>query len=177
MTKLTASDGAASDYFGDSVAIDGDTLVVGARYDDDNGSASGSVYVFIHSGIIWTQQAKLTASDGAADDRFGSSVAIDGDTIVVGALLNDDNGTDSGTAYVFTRSGTTWTQQAKLTASDGALDDEFGQSVAIAGDTIVVGADRDDDNGNRQWIAYVFTRSGTAWTGASQTDSQRWCCG
>ena len=103
-------------------------------------SDSGSAYVFTRTGTTWTEQAKLTASDGAADDRFGSSVAIAGDTIVVGAYWDDDNGSDSGSAYVFTRTGTTWTEQAKLTASDGAADDQFGRSVAIAGDTIVVGA-------------------------------------
>ena len=123
-----------------SVAIAGDTIVVGAWLDDDNGTDSGSAYVFTRTGTTWTEQAKLTASDGAADDQFGISVAIAGDTIVVGAYRDDDNGTDSGSAYVFTRTGTTWTQQAKLTASDGAADDQFGSSVAIAGDTIVVGA-------------------------------------
>ena len=119
------------------------------------------------------EQAKLTASDGAADDLFGESVAIAGDTIVVGAWLDDVNGiTDSGSAYVFTRTGTTWTEQAKLTASDGAANDQFGRSVAIAGDTIVVGALEDDDNGTDSGSAYVFTRTGTTWTRASQTDSQ-----
>ena len=100
------------------------------------------------------------------------SVAIAGDTIVVGAYWDDDNGTNSGSAYVFTRTGTTWTEQAKLTASDGAADDQFGISVAIAGDTIVVGAYWDDDNGSDSGSAYVFTRTGTTWTRASQTDSQ-----
>ena len=128
------------DNFGDSVAIAGDTIVVGAPGDDDNGSDSGSAYVFTRTGTTWTEQAKLTASDGAADDYFGSSVAIAGDTIVVGASGDDDEWQCSGSAYVFTRTGTTWTEQAKLTASDGAANDHFGGSVAIAGDTIVVGS-------------------------------------
>ena len=135
--KLTASDGAANDHFGVSVAIAGDTIVVGAYGDDDSGSDSGSAYVFTRTGTTWTEQTKLTASDGAAGDQFGTSVAITGDTIVVGADLDD---TASGSAYVFTRTGTAWMEQAKLTASDGAAVDSFGISVAIVGDTIVVGA-------------------------------------
>ena len=102
-------------------------------------------------------EAKLTASDGAAADYFGYSVAISGDTGVVGAYGNDnEKGSNSGSAYVFVRSGTTWTQQAKLTASDGAANDYFGVGVAISGDTVVVGAYGNDGKGS----AYVFVRSG-----------------
>ena len=101
----------------------------------------GSAYVFTRSGTTWTQQAKLTASDGAADDYFGYSVALSGDTALVGAYWDDVGANyDQGSAYVFTRSGTTWTQQAKLTASDGAAGDHFGHSVALSGDTALVGA-------------------------------------
>jgi len=163
--KLTASDGAAVDEFGFSVAIAGDTIVVGARLDDDNGTSSGSAYVYTRTGTTWTEQAKLTASDGAANDRFGESVAIAGDTIVVGSPLDDnDNGTNSGSAYLFTLTGTTWMEQAKLTASDGAAEDRFGPSVAIEGDTIVVASREDDDNGQDGGSAYVYTRTGTIWT-------------
>ena len=162
--KLTASDGAAYDYFGESVAISGDTVVVGAWGDDDNGSASGSAYVFVRSGDSWTQQDKLTASDGAAYDYFGISVAINEDTIVVGARGDDDIGSVSGSAYVFVRSGDSWTQQDKLTPSDGAAGDYFGESVAISGDTVVVGACRDDDNGSYSGSAYVFVHSDDSWT-------------
>jgi len=104
--KLTASDGEAGDHFSNYVAIDEDTLVVGAPYDADMGTDSGSAYVFMRSGSTWSEQAKLTASDGAEGDRFGFAVAIDGDTIVVAADLENENGTNSGAAYVFTRSGT-----------------------------------------------------------------------
>ena len=134
----------------------GDTVLVGAREDDDKGSNSGSAYVFIRSGTTWTQQAKLTASDGVADDQFGFSVSVSGDTVVVAAPLDDDNGTNSGSAYLFTRSGTTWTQQSKLTASDGAAGDFFGISVSMSGDTVVVGAREDDDKGANSGSAYVF---------------------
>ena len=156
--KLMASDGAAFDQFGSSVAIAGDTVVVGASFDDDtdNGTNNGSAYVFIHTGTTWTEQAKLMASDGNGEDRFGISVAIAGDTIVAGAVYDDDKGDSSGSAYVYTRTETTWTQQAKLTASDGGAGDWFGYSVAIAGDTIVVGAYGDNDNGDDSGSAYIY---------------------
>ena len=165
--KLTAADGATNDYFGTSVAISGDTAIVGAPGDDiltriDQGSA----YVFTRSGTTWTQQAKLTAADGAATDFFGSSVALSGDTAVVGAY-GDDFGTsaDQGSAYIFVRSGTAWTQQAKLAASDGAAGDNFGTSVTISSDTVIVGALLDTVGANtNQGSAYVFVRSGTAWS-------------
>ncbi|MHA1485386.1 MAG: FG-GAP repeat protein, partial [Candidatus Thorarchaeota archaeon] len=162
--KLLASDGAANDRFGLSVSIDGDYAIIGASDDDDNGDGSGSAYVFIRSGTAWTEQAKLLASDGAADDRFGFSVSIDGDYAIIGAYRNDDNGETSGSAYVFTRSGTDWTEQVKLLPSDGAADDWFGYSVSISGDYAIIGALYDDDNGDYSGSAYVFKRSGTDWT-------------
>ncbi|MCD4650466.1 MAG: T9SS type A sorting domain-containing protein [Candidatus Cloacimonetes bacterium] len=162
--KLTASDAAAADRFGKAVSISGDYVAVGAYFDDDNGNDSGSVYVFNRSGTSWTEQAKLTASDGALDDYFGFSVSLTDNDIVVGAYQDDDNGTNSGSAYVFIRNGTTWTEQVKLTASDGALDDWFGKSVSISGDDIVIGAYKDDDNGIDSGSAYVFNRNGTTWT-------------
>jgi len=162
--KLTAADGAANDYFGRAVAIDGDTLVVGAHQDDDKGSASGSAYVFTRTGGTWTQQAKLVPADGTAGDYFGFAVAVDADTIVVGAYGDDDKGADSGSAYVFTRTGATWTQQAKLTAPDGTANDYFGHAVAVDAGTIVVGAYGDDDKGDYSGSAYVFTRTGGTWT-------------
>ena len=162
--KLTASDSAASDFFGISVSISGGTVVIGAEGDDDKGISSGSAYVFMRGGSSWSEQAKLTASDGAADDRFGHSVAIIGDTVVVGAFLDDDKGSSSGSAYVFVRSGSSWSEQAKLTASDGVKFDLFGNSVAINGDTVVVGAFTDDDQGSDSGSAYVFVRSGTSWS-------------
>ena len=161
-TTLTASDGAAGDVFGYSVAISGDTIVVGAVTDTvGTTSKQGSVYVFTWSGTAWTQQTRLTARGGAAEDLLGYSVALSGDTVVAGAAGANIG---QGSAYVFTRSGTQWTQQDKLSASDGDELDNFGNSVAIWGDTAVVGAPRDDigDNAN-QGSAYVFTRNGTVW--------------
>ena len=162
---LTASDSAATDLFGQRVAIDGETVVVGARYDDvASNSEQGSVYVFVRSGTTWSQQQQITAADGIAGDHFGSSVDIDGDTIVSGANLRDDSFTYTGAAYVFTRSGTTWTQQQKLNASDAEASDFFGSEAAISGDTILISASSDDDDGTASGSAYKFTRDGTTWT-------------
>jgi len=162
--KLTASDPAAGDQFGNTVSVSGDTAVVGAWSDDDAGSASGSAYVFTRSGSTWTQQQKLTASDAAAGDGFGWSVSVWGDTAVVGASSNDDAGSASGSAYIFTRNGSTWTQQAKLTASDAAEGEFFGCSVSVSGDTAVVGAQGNTAMLSRPGSAYVFTRNGSTWT-------------
>ena len=163
--KLTASDGAENDEFGISVAVHDDTIVVGAHQDDDSGDDSGSAYVFARDSSMWSQKAKLTASDGAENDEFGISVAVHDDTIVVGAHQDDDSGDDSGSAYVFARDSSMWSQKAKLTASDAATGDEFGISVALHGDTIVVGAHQDDyndddgDTDDDEGSAYVFTKS------------------
>jgi hypothetical protein len=163
--KLVASDASAYDYFGQDVDIDGDTLVVGAYNEDSEASNAGAAYVYTRSGTTWTLEQKLTASDGQADDNFGWSVAIDGDNLIVGAWYEDSEGSNAGAAYVFTRSGTTWTQQQKLTASDGAANDNFGNTVAIdvstAPATVVVGA---TGAGSGVGAAYVFTRNGTTWT-------------
>ncbi len=171
--KLTANDGAPNDYFGYSVSISGDYAVVGAYKDDAVYTDVGSSYVFFRSGTSWTQQSKLTASDGAAYDNFGYSVSISGDYVVIGALF-DDIGVNSsqGSAYIFLRSGTFWTQQTKLTASDGAADDNLGYSIAISGDYVVISAIGDDVGTNTdQGSAYIFVRSGTSWAQQSKLTS------
>ena len=154
--KLTASDGAAQDYFGVSVAISADYAVVGAFWDDDLGENSGSAYVFKRQGTSWVQQQKLTAADGAEWQEFGYSVSISGKYALVGAKGGDGNEVWSGAVYVFRRSGNTWIQKAKLTASDGSLGDEFGVSVSYDGDSAVVGAWGDNPNGSYSGSAYVF---------------------
>jgi len=197
---LKASNTDAGDEFGQSIAISGDTLVVGAWEEDssavgvggnqaDNGAVdSGAVYVFVYESGGWNQQAYIKASNTQTRDWFGSSVAISGDTLVVGALGEDSNATgingdqannsasSAGAAYVFVRSGTVWSQQAYLKASNTDSFDRFGNAVAISGDTIVVAAFNEDSNatgvnGNqadnsadKSGAAYVFTRSGTVWT-------------
>jgi hypothetical protein len=163
--KLTASDAAAGDAFGQAVAISGDTVVVGAA---DKGEGflvlSGAAYVFTRAGSAWTQQAKLTASDPHFGDQFGWAAALDGDTLVVAAIGYGDPALQAGAAYVFVRSGETWTEQAKLTASDAEADDALGLGgVDLSGDTIVAGAPREDENGTDAGAAYVFVRSGGSW--------------
>ncbi len=185
---LKASNTEATDWFGRSVAISGDTIVIGAPNESSaatgvNGDqtsnaahGSGAAYVFTRSGGTWTQQAYLKAGNTSSFSSFGTSVAISGDTIVAGATSDWDATTSAGAAYVFTRSGSTWTQEALLKASNAAAGDSFGTCVAVSGNTVVVGAPAEDSsssgvNGNQAdnslittGAGYVFTRSGTAWT-------------
>jgi hypothetical protein len=164
--ELTGSDGGAIDCFGTSVAIDGDTAVVGAPQHDFGPSADeGAAYVFVRTGAGWTQQIRLSASDGAANDQFGRSVAISGDTALVGAPNRTEGANPSqGAAYVYLRVGTVWTQRAKLTASAGTANSFFGVSVALDGDTALVGADGATVGGHaNQGAAYPFIRTDGAW--------------
>ena len=163
--KLTGSDTAAFDLFGESVAVSVDTIAVGALGDDDSGSNSGSAYVFDrNSGGVdsWGQVAKITAADGAANDVFGRSVSISCDSVVVGAFGDDDNGNNSGSAYIFQRNRgglNNWAQVTKITASDAGALDQFGGSVSISCDALVVGAAGNDDNGGNSGSAYIFERT------------------
>ena len=148
--RLVLSAAAAGDYFGSSVAIDGDTAVIGAY---DAGEGTGAAYVFVRSGGVWTQQQELVPSDAAEYDFIGSAVAVHGDTALIGA-----NGSffSPGAAYVFTRSGTGWTQQAKLTADSPAAADAFGCAVSMDASTAVIGA-------LGEGAAYVYTYAGGDW--------------
>lgn len=165
LSKLTAADGIAGDQLGTSVAVSGDVAVVGAPFAGPTNDHQGAAYVFTRSGDTWVEQAKLTAGDGTeGDHRYGWSVAIDGDTLLVGApgATNADN---TSAAYVYTRSGDTWTQQAKLTASDGSWEDDFGSAVALDGDTALVGAKQAVVDGTLfRGAVYVFTRDGDTWS-------------
>ena len=195
---LKASNSEAEDYFGSSIAIFGDTLVIGARWEDSNAVGvndnqvnnlaleSGAVYVFSRSGVTWSQQAYLKASNTRAGDNFGYAIAISGETVVVGAVNEDSSTTgvnsspnetaaNAGAAYVFTRSGASWSQQAYLKASNTGAGDNFGSSVTISGDILAVGAAYEDSsstgvNSNPDeaapsaGAAYVFTRSGASWS-------------
>ena len=194
-----ASNADAFDYFGWSVALSGDTLAVGAwvessasrgvngNQEDDSALGSGAVYVFRRSGAVWQQEAYLKASNAELGDGFGRSVALSGDTLAVGAWQEksasqgiggdqDDNSAErSGAVYVFRRSGTSWQQEAYIKASNTGFDDLFGDSVALSGDTLAVGAhaedsasrgvngNQDDDSAQDSGAVYVFRRSGTAW--------------
>jgi hypothetical protein len=197
---LKASNAAAGDYFGSSLSISGNTIVVGARGEDsnatiingdpsNNGAAnSGAAYVFVRSGVAWTQQAYLKASNAQGGDSFGDSVGISGDTVIVGARLEGSNATAingnqtdnsasaAGAAYVFVRSGTTWAQQAYLKASNAESADFFGGTAAISGNTAIVGAPGEDSNAtgfngtqtnnsaSSSGAVYVFVRSGVVWS-------------
>jgi len=163
--KLSASDGDSDDLFGFSVAVSGDgsTALLGAPGDEDpNGTAAGSAYVFSRGDGTWIEGAKLSASDGDSDDLFGGSVAMagDGSTALLGAPVDEEpNGDLAGSAYVFSRADGTWSEKAKLSASDGDSNDGFGFSVAVSGDgsTALLGAPADEEpNGTAAGSAYVF---------------------
>ena len=198
---IKASNTGSDDYFGYSVSLDGDTLAVGAfedsdrtgvnssTADNDDASNSGAVYVFTRTGTTWSQQAHIKASNTEANDRFGWFVSVNGDTLAVGARSEDsdhtgvnptgdnNNTSNSGAVYVFARTGTTWSQQAYIKASNTGEDDEFGYSVSVDGDTLAVGAYREDsdrtgvnsstadnDDASNSGAVYVFTRTGTTWS-------------
>ncbi|MEM9565751.1 MAG: FG-GAP repeat protein, partial [Actinomycetota bacterium] len=157
--KLVASDAGGNDTFGYAVDIDGDLAVIGAQGTDDQGSSSGSAYVFQRTNGVWSEVDELLAGDGAMFDNFGQAVAISGQTIIVGSPQDGDNGAVSGSAYIFTETNGTWTQQAKLLASDGGGNDTFGYAVDIDGDLAVIGAQGTDDQGSSSGSAYVFQRT------------------
>ncbi|MDH5693441.1 MAG: FG-GAP repeat protein [Gammaproteobacteria bacterium] len=199
---LKALNADAFDVFGNSVALDGDTLVVGASNEQGDASSTadnpnnnipqgddssaGAVYVFTRSNGVWSLQAYLKASNAGAEDGFGNSVALSGDTLAVGAYYEggdasssaaspNDNAPFAGAVYVFTRSGTSWSQQAYLKASNAGAGDEFGRSVALEGDTLAVAAPQEDgdvnstaaspnDNVQDAGAVYIFTRTGTSWS-------------
>lgn len=166
--KLTASDESSFAEFGTSVAISGNTVLIGSPSKSGN---TGSAYVFTRSGTTWSEQAILDASDATGFFRFGSSVAIEGDTAVIGSRTATGAVASSGAAYVFTRSGTVWSEQVKLSDPTGGTSDNFGVSVAINGNTILIGADADDDAGPGDGVAHVYTGSGASWTGQAKLTS------
>ena len=165
--ELTASDGAAQDQFGWSVALNGTTALVGARYHKvGNNAYQGAAYVYTEANGVWSQMAELTASDGAGDDLFGWSVALNGATALVGALYHQvGSNNQQGAAYVYTEANGTWSQTAELTASDGAAYDHFGYSVAVSGPTALVGALYHQVGSNaHQGAAYVYTETTGVWS-------------
>ncbi len=153
LAELKGSDGVALDFFGSSVAISGNTAIVGAP---GHAKAAGRAYVFARTPTGWAQADELKGSDTITGDFFGNSVAISGNTAVVGAGQHAKN---AGRAYVFTKTAAGWKQVAQLTGSDTVSGDEFGHSVAISGKTVVVGAYAHAEAG----CAYVFTKTATGW--------------
>jgi len=160
--KLVASDGESDDYFGGSVSLQNNTALVGAHRDDsESGANAGSAYVFVRTGSLWIQQQKLIDGNGIAEDWFGSSVSLSGDTAIIGTP-HDNIGAQyhAGSASIFVRIGENWTLQQQLVASDVLANGNFGTSVCISGDTAVVGSPYGGDN---KGGAYVFTRTGSTW--------------
>jgi hypothetical protein len=159
---IKASDVTTSDTsFGNAVAVDGDTAVVGAWRKSDVGNNSGAAYVFVRDGTSWSEQQKLSASDASAQDHFGTSVAISGDRAVIGAFRATNTSSDAGAVYLFVRDGETWTEEGKFVASDGVAQDWLGTSASISGETILAGAPEDDDNGTSSGSVYVFSPEGS----------------
>ena len=158
-TKLTASDGEANDGFGISVSLYEDRALVGAAKDDDiSSNDSGSAYVFDLDTVndLWLETEKLTADDAAAGDEFGNSVSLHGDRVLIGAWGDDDNGANSGSAYLYDFDGTFWNQSEKLTASDGSSIEEYGRAVFLTADWAIMGATKDSDNGSAAGAAYAY---------------------
>lgn len=159
--KLNPGDAASSDEFGYSVSIHNGVAVIGAHFDDDAGSKSGSAYIYRYDGTNWIEEAKLTASDAASGDEFGHVVSIHGNTVVVGAYW--EGWARAGAAYVYRYDGTNWVEETKLTASDAGSYDYFGSSVSIYNDAIVIGVPFDDDLGSQSGSAYFFRFDGINW--------------
>lgn len=172
-TVLLAPDAGEGDSFGSALALDGDTALVGAYLDDTTaGKDAGSAHVFTRDGSSWSSQALLHAGDSAAQDQFGISVAISGATALIGAEFDDTAaGIDAGSAYVFAKKGKQWVRQAKLQPGDAAGDDQFGHAVALDGNTAVVGAVGRASSGiSEEGAAYVFSRRGSAWNEDARLD-------
>jgi len=171
--KLVTNDTAVADVFGESVAIsdDGNTVIIGGVGHNPGPGQTGAAYVFIKSvgsPVVWTQQEKLLASDLQSSDNFGFSVAIssDGNTAIVGSPYEDALGGQAGAAYVYTRSGITWSEQQKIVANDAEASDFYGYSVSLAGDgdTAIIGARGEDTGGAQAGAAYIHTRTGITWS-------------
>lgn len=197
---IKASNAEEGDHFGASISLSSDTLIVGAPDEDSDAGAgaggqadnsapsAGAAYIFTRNGTTWTQQFYLKAFNSDAGDEFGTAVAVDGDTAVVGSpheasagtfigtLLSGNNAQDAGAAYIFVRTGTSWAQQAYVKASNTGSGDQFGQSCTISNDTVCVGATLEDssatgidgaqynDDTPNSGAAYVFVRNGTTWS-------------
>ncbi|MCP4709357.1 MAG: choice-of-anchor D domain-containing protein, partial [Planctomycetes bacterium] len=160
---LSPDDPAASVHFGKSVAIYEDTIAVGASGANDNGSYSGAVYIFVRNGDQWIQETRFIGQETGEYDYFGDPIAIHGDNLIVGTRYDDDQGSEAGAAYFFKRTGSTWTQKAKVTAHDGYNDGDFGRSVSIFGEKAVVGADNYYGTYSNAGVVYLFELINDKW--------------
>ena len=171
--RITSPDAGPGDGFGRSVAIDGGILVVGASGHEHAsiGSNRGAAYVYVRNGTSWAYEAELRAPDADDDDRFGSAVGVSGDAVVVTALFREPDGSslyDAGAAYVFRRSGTAWLPEQTLVASTPLSEESFGQSVAIDGDDVLVGAVRGTGAVSLSGVAYAYRHDGSSWQAAGK---------
>jgi hypothetical protein len=170
--KLTASDGDVTDYFGGDVWLDGDRLAVGASGDDlPGGTDAGSAYIFSRSGTAWSEEAKVTASDGVTWDYFGSAVAVEGDTLLVSAPEDIHGPEEQGSVYVFERSGSVWTEQMKLGISDGVMGDGLGYDIVIDGDEAAVSIRQLSTESPYCYGTYFYSRAGGSWAEAASLGS------
>ena len=161
--KINAFDGAANDQMGSATAVSGNRMIAGAKFDNNVSPDCGSAYIYTYDGSSWSLEQKINANDADTSDNFGTAVDIEGDLAVVGDNLDDTMGNSSGAAYIFRFNGTTWVQEQKLVAGDGQPGDEFGYSVSISNDVVIVGAYKDDFSGLNTGSAYVFRYNGSTW--------------
>jgi len=161
--KLTASDGDQYDTFGYSVSLSNDFLIIGAKSDISNGASTGSAYIFKLINGVWTEITKIIPQDGANMDSFGSSVSISDNYAIVGSYNDDDNGDNSGSAYIYSRKDNSWSFQSKILPNDGTSNANFGFSVSISDDFAIVGAVFDDENGINSGSAYIFDHDIDGW--------------
>lgn len=174
VAKVIAADGQNQDFFGNAIAVDGNIIVVGASGNDSNKIGAGAAYIFERKLSKWQLSKKLIVSDGAANDHFGVSVAVNGDTVVVGANGSNVKGTDSGAIYVFNRNEggiDNWGQVAKLSANDGDINEFFGYAVAIGDSTLAVGAPLDSDKGLLSGSVYIFENLQGNWQQAQKLNA------
>jgi hypothetical protein len=161
--KITASDLAPGDQFGWSVALSGNTALISARFDDDKGFNSGSVYVFVFEQGRWREETKLTASDGNSTDQFGHALALQGDSAVISAPYTEEPGTNAGAVYIFDRSGGVWHEKQRLAAPDAASDDQYGGSLALDENHLLIGSRFDDDKGYNSGSVHFYELKNGVW--------------
>jgi hypothetical protein len=171
LVKVQAPVPVAGDYFGFSVAIDGGYAIVGANRDDTGATDAGAAYIFKRTGASWAQEAVIHADTAQLSAHFGIAVGISGDYVIVGAKYYDSDSTDSGAAYMFKRTGTSWAQEAKILAIDAQASDYFGEFVSISGDYAIIGANKEDTGGSKAGSAYIFKRTGVNWAQEAKIQS------
>ena len=163
INKVIASDGATGDLFGGQVSISKNTAIISCRLHDDNGAGSGAAYIYDFNDTSSIEKQKLLASDGASGDNFSKDVQISGDNLIIGANGDDDNGSGSGSAYIFSYNGTSWIESQKLTASNGATGDDYGRDVSINNDLVMVGSSLNDQSASDAGSAYFYQYNGSSW--------------